>query len=181
MLGTLWQTVMETPSPENIFGPSGGDPCVDLGGGVVAPFTPVLNLPTLTCTVKPGTKIFVTAFTSECSNVEPPPYFGRDEAEQRACARAADANVTRTDVTLDGEPVPVRETESGLLRLTLPADNIFAAPAGPALSVAHGWVALLHPLTPGTHTITIDDEGTYLGNPLDIHNTTTIIVEPGHR
>ena len=151
-----------------------------LGGGVVAPFAPVLNIPTLTCTVKPGTKIFVTALTSECSTLEAPPYFGSNEAELRTCARAVDAGVTRTDVTLDGEPVPVREVESGLLPLDLPADNIFGAPAGDgALSVAHGWVALLHPLTPGTHTITIDDEGTYLGGPLVLHNTTTIIVEPG--
>ena len=81
---------------------------------------------------------------------------------------------------LDGRAVPVNEVESGLLRLNLPADNIFGAPAGTGpLSVAHGWVAHVgRPLTPGTHTITIHIEGTYLGAPVDFNNTTTIIVRP---
>jgi hypothetical protein len=43
-LGALWQKVIETPTPQNLFGPNGGDPCVDLGG-VVAPFAPVLGSP----------------------------------------------------------------------------------------------------------------------------------------
>jgi hypothetical protein len=178
-LGALWQEVIETPTPQNLFGPNGGDPCVDLGG-VVAPFAPALGSPTLTCTVKPGTKIFVAAWTSECSTLEAPPFFGGNEAQLRACARAVDAGITRTDVTLDGKPVPVREVESRLLHLDLPADNIFGAPAGTGpLSVAHGWVALLHPLKPGTHTITLHIEGTYVGAPVDFDNTTTIIVKPG--
>lgn len=145
-LGALWQNVIETPTPQNLLGPNGGDPCVDLRG-VVAPFAPVLGSPTLACTVKPGTKVFVAAWTSECSTLEASPFFGSNEAELRACARAVDAGITRTDVTLDGKPVPVSEVESGLLRLDLPGDNICGAPAGTGpLSVAHGWVALLHPL-----------------------------------
>ena len=128
-----------------------------------------------------GTKVFVTAFTSECSTLEAgTPFFGGNPRELRACARAVDAGITRTDVALDGRAVPVNEVESGLLRLNLPADNIFGAPAGTGpLSVAHGWVAHVgRPLTPGTHTITIHIEGTYLGAPVDFNNTTTIIVRP---
>ena len=75
-------------------------------------------------------------------------------------------------VTVDGRSVPVTEAETGLLHIVLPADNIFGLPAGATgLSVGHGWVALLHPLTPGTHTIVIH-------RAPDI--TTTIIVQPGH-
>ena len=59
-------------------------------------------------------------------------------------------------VTVDGKSVPVTEAETPLLNITLPADNIFGLPAGTTgLSVGHGWVTLLHPLTPGTHTIVI--------------------------
>jgi hypothetical protein len=46
-------------------------------------------------------------------------------------------------------------------------DNILGG-AG-ELSLAHGWVALLR-LTPGTHAITLDVEGTYLGSTLDLDN-----------
>jgi hypothetical protein len=175
-LGALWDTVLETPTPQNPF--TGGDPCVDLGG-VVAPFAAPGTL-SLMCTVKPGTKLFITAWSSECSTVEPPPFFGRNEAELRACARAADAEITRHEITVDGRPVPVSEVESGLLTIDLPADNILGVPAQQAFSVAHGWVALVHPLTPGTHRIMLDVEGTdVFGNAIDFTNTTTIVVSPG--
>jgi hypothetical protein len=183
-LGAMWKKVLETPTPQNPFG-GGGPLCVDLGG-VVAPFG---ASDSITCTVKPGTKVFVAAWSAECSTLEGPPFFGSNEAELRACARAVNAGVTTTDVVLDGTRVPVTEVTSGLVRLDLPADNIFGVPAGtgppelPYLSVADGWVALLGPLTPGTHTITLDISGEFRGTAppsvLDIHNTTTIIVQPG--
>jgi hypothetical protein len=57
-------------------------------------------------------------------------------------------------VTVDGQSVPVKEVETRLMSIVLPADNVFGQPAGTTgLSVGHGWVAHLHPLTPGTHTI----------------------------
>jgi hypothetical protein len=175
-LGDLWKTVLETPTPENPF--TGGDPCVDLGGAI-APFGPAGTL-SLTCTVKPGTKLFITAWSSECSTVEPPPFFGGNEAELRACARAADAGITRHEITVDGRSVPVSEVESGLLTIDLPADNILGVPPQRAFSVAHGWVSLLHPLTPGTHLIMLRVVGRdVFGTPINFTNTTTIIVRPG--
>jgi hypothetical protein len=76
-------------------------------------------------------------------------------------------------VTVDGGAVPVVEVETGLLNIVLPEENIFGQPVGTTgLSVGHGWVALLHPLTPGMHTVAID-----LGTDVI---TTSIIVEPGH-
>ena len=83
-----------------------------------------------------------------CSRRRPPDNGGSNRRELRACARAVDAGITRTDVALDGRPVPVNEVESGRLRLNLPADNIFGGPAGTGpLSVAHGWVAPCPPIT----------------------------------
>jgi hypothetical protein len=41
-------------------------------------------------------------------------------------------------------------------------------------SLGDGWVALLHPLTPGSHEIQI-----FLGDPPQLVNTTTITVQPG--
>jgi hypothetical protein len=160
-LTALWTTVLETPSAQNSFG-SGGSAfgCWDLGG-TVAPFGPE---GVESCTVKPGTKLFVAGFTVECSSFEGN---GTTEAELRTCARNGDVQVAPT-VTVDGSPVPIAEAETPLLNIVLPADNIFGLPAGTSgLSVGHGWVALLHPLPPGTHTIVIDSTV-----------TTTIVVEP---
>ena len=184
-LGAMWKKVLATPTPQNPFG-RGGPLCVDLGG-VVAPFG-APGTESITCTVKPGTKVFVAAWSAECSTLEDSPFFGSNEAELRACARAVNAGIATSDVivVLDGRRVPVTEVTSGLVRLDLPADNIFGAAAGtgppgmPYLSVADGWVALLHPLTPGTHTITVNISAEFPpGTPLIIDNTTTIIVTPG--
>ena len=89
------------------------------------------------CTVKPGTKIFVAASSVECSTFEGN---GTTEDELRACARQNDVQVAPT-VTVDGKSVPVAEVETPLLNIVLPADNIFGQPAGTqGLSVGHGWV-----------------------------------------
>src|SRR5215207_9140130 len=141
-LGVLWTTVLETPSAQNPFG-SGGSAfaCWDLGG-TVAPFAPDS---VASCTVKPGTKIFAAASSVECSTFEGN---GTTEAQEAPT------------VIVDGTPVSVTEVESRLLDIVLPADNVFGLPAGTqGLSVAHGWVALLHPLPPGTHTIVVVNGG----------------------
>lgn len=171
VLGDVWDTVLETPTAENPF--AGGDPCVDLGS-IVAPLSPFLT--DVTCTVKPSESLFIAAWSSECSTFEAPPFFGSDEAELRACARAVDAGLSTPTVTVDGTPVPVSEVESDLLRVHLPKDNIFGTSDRQGLSVAHGWVLFLGRLSPGTHEIVIHAVGTYLGNPVDFTNTTTIIV-----
>ena len=167
-LAALWTTVLQTPSAQNSFG-TGGDAfaCWNLGG-TVAPFGPS-GVPS--CTVKPGTRIFVVASSNECSTFEEPAL--TTEAELQACAKQGDVQ-TAPKVTVDGRPVPVTEAETGLLHIVLPADNIFDGilvpppPAGATgLSFGHGWVSLLNPLTPGTHTI--------VGPTF----TTTITVQPG--
>jgi hypothetical protein len=169
-LAALWTTILQTPSAQNPFG--SGPPesaCFNLGG-TLAPFGPggVKSCPP----VKPGTKIFVAAASAECSTFEGN---GTTDAELRTCARNGDA--VAPTVTVDGKSVPVTEVETTLLNIVLPADNLFALPAGTkGQSVAHGWVALLHPLTPGTHTIEIDTAPDDDTNPTI---TTTIVVQPG--
>jgi len=182
-LGELWTTVLELPATKNPY--TSQDRCVELVRNrsrrpVVAPFAP-FGVTSVTCVVPPGTKLFVTAYTSECSTVEEPPYFGRNEAELRICARAADAGITSTELTLDGVPVALAEVETALLSVTFPAGNILDQPPGTtAQSVGHGWVAAVRPLPPGAHVITLHFEGTDVsGQPVNFTNTTRIIVSRG--
>ena len=166
-LGDLWTTVLETPTPDNPFG-GGGPQCFVLGGNIVAPF----GGGSFTCTVKAGTRIFIAAWTTECSTFEGN---GTTEAELRACAVGTDAGITATD-TINGEPVPLSSVETGLLTIHLPQDNIFTLKGANrnGLSVAHGFVYLTDPLTPGTYII----EGHVVfpdGSTDDF--TTTIIVQ----
>ena len=149
-LAALWTTVLQTPDAQNPFGSGGPESGCFTLGGTLAPFAPkgVASCPP----VKPGTKIFVTAASLECSTFEGN---GTTDTELRTCARLGDAQ-TAPSVTVDGKPVLVTEAETPLLNISLPAGNLFGLPAGTqGLSVAHGWVTLLHPLTPGTHKIVI--------------------------
>jgi hypothetical protein len=173
-LGALWTKVLETPSPQNPYG--GGDAasaCWDIGG-TLAPLAPPPGVKS--CTVKPNTPIYVTASTYECSTFPGDhgshPVFGTTEAELRDCAHHYDAPVAPT-VTVDGNSVPVTEVETTALTIALPGNNIFGlqAPADRhGVSVAHGWVTLLQPLTSGAHTIVIRSGGSTI--------TTTITVTP---
>jgi hypothetical protein len=175
-LAASWTTVLETPANRSPYGSGGPETgCVDLGG-TLAPGWPFEFTGVRSCTVKPGTKIFVTASSFECSTI--PGDDGEEDSTEeqlRTCAR--DLNLTKAPtaptVILDGRSVLITAVETQLLHPDLPVGNIFGAPAGTYQSVAHGWVALLHPLTPGTHTIVIRGDNI-------TENTTTIVVTPGH-
>ena len=177
-LGLLWETVLELPIPLNPF--TSDDHCVELGDGVVAPFAQPPEPSRITCTVEAGTEVFVTAWSSECSTVEDPPYFGRNERKLRKCARKADKKYELLTIMVDGRSVPVSEVETDLLTVDLPANNIFGIVPQEALSVGHGWVASLRPLSPGRHEIVIHVVGTdVFGVDVDFFTRTGLIVEPG--
>jgi hypothetical protein len=186
ILGASWTKQLQTPADQSIFG-SGALPesgCVDLGG-TLAPGWLFTYTGERSCTVKPGTKIFVSASSFECSTVPgddhpqtPPPF---TEADLQKCATDLNLSVSPTapKVTLDGRPVTITEVVTSAQHIVLPENNIFGADPNPPegyLSAAHGWVALLNPLTPGTHEIKIlINEGKVFPE-----NTTTIVVKPGH-
>ena len=111
-----------------------------------------------TCTVPLGATLYVGLGGAECSTVEPPPYFGRDEAELRACtAASADTiPIDEIEMIIDGQPVddlsPYRAS-TPLFTFVFPEGNLFGVPAGAADAVADGYQALLGPLAEGEHVI----------------------------
>ena len=166
-LTEMWTTVLELPTPDNPFGGGGSaSACIDLGG-TLAPFA---GGPEFSCTVKPGTKLFIIGYSAECSSWEGQ---GDEEAVLRECAHDQVATAVGEDgpvVTVDGKVLPLQPIDTPFMQdIVLPADNLFGLPAGePGVSVGFGWVARVNPLPPGTHTIT--DNSSF---------TTTIIVQPG--
>ena len=119
----LWTTVLQTPSAQNPFGSGGQNyACIDLGGGIVAPFAPK---GVHSCTVASGTTLFVVGSSIECST-----FADMAKPMLRDCARQADEAVAPS-VTVDGVPVAVTEAETGLLKIVLPEGNLFTT----ALSV----------------------------------------------
>jgi hypothetical protein len=160
LLGEAWVQLLSHPA--DAFSGS----CLPVGhkGRVVAP-QPGPDFES-SCTVKQGTRVFFF-IGSDCSNVEEDPFFGEDEAEQAACAIAADEFFVDISITVDdGDPVDIRNPRFELLSpqrtVELAEDNFLGVDAGPATFVAHGWGALVKKLRPGEHTITVvvtDAEG----------------------
>ena len=163
-LATLWTKVLETPSAQNSFGDGGqAYACWNLGNNTVAPFAPSS---VTSCNVTYGTAIFVAATSVECSTFEGN---GTTEPQLKTCARQSVVKFAPT-ITIDGAQVKVSKAETGLLNIVLPSGNLFGLPAGTSgYSYGHGWVALVPPLTRGTHTIVIS------GSPVI---TTVINVQP---
>jgi hypothetical protein len=139
--GQAWSQLLATPADQYPL----ADPCLKLGGGVVAPFGH------RTCVVQPGTKIMVFGYEAECDNAQPPPFYGATYADQVAACRAQLSGVTAR-FTVDGRAIPTVEATSPPEAIILPPNNINQVPPGPITFAVDGLVALEHPLPPGTHT-----------------------------
>ena len=107
--------------------------------------------------VKPGTRVFISELSVECSSAEPFPFHGTTPAQLATCVRkdtfGPNIDLTIHRVMLDGQNVPLRFVLAPAQHVNVPADNILGPtiPAQQATSVAEGWLAVLHPMTPGTH------------------------------
>jgi hypothetical protein len=153
LLGQFWAVQLENPADAFL-----GD-CFSLGKkGKIAVPAPDENF-AAECTVKPGTPVYI-APGGECSDVEDPPFFGEDEAAQRACVLAFDREFfLAASVSVDGaEPVdfltPRFEVISPQMTVQLAPDNFLGVPPQTATFVAHAWAFVVRGLTPGEHVIT---------------------------
>lgn len=110
-----------------------------------------------TCVVPTDTALYVTVASAECSTVEPPPFFGRTEAELAACAEASmDDYLESFSFTVNGVAVDVPNLEdyrvtTSMFTMLFPEENFFGVLPGPAQSVASGYALILKPLPVGTY------------------------------
>ena len=100
--------------------------------------------------------------------MEPPPFFGRDEAELRACAsKAVDTaegafDMSAMRLTVDGETIAdlsAYRAATPRFTLWLPEDNLLGSDQRVADSVADGYQVMLSPLSPGEHEVVISIPG----------------------
>ena len=163
-----WQWLLSFPAPINpmldetgercgygqsgpVFFLAGGPPTHAEDGG-----TPPAETGVRECTVPAGAALLLPLFGAECSTVEPPPFFGRDEAELRAACKALMDPPATLMASVDGVPIPDLEryrVQTPLFRFSLPADNLLGVPPATAEAVADGYWLLLAPLPPGTHEL----------------------------
>ncbi len=110
MVGEAFFKVFSIPAPENPF--TGGDPCVRLRPKVIAP-APGPGT-TITCKVRPGTRVLIVGPAADCSDVEEPSFFGATPSERRRCAIDFVADVESVTATIDGTTVDLSALLRGL-------------------------------------------------------------------
>ena len=185
LLGEEWRQLLELPPDANPLAGT-GDNCLSTGhkDKVLILWTTAAPTPPAVCDVKPGTPVFFYTLSGECSSVEPDPFFGATEEEQRECTIAF-LRETAPDailVSIDGRP-PVNTGLDRFIAVSaqgtvdLPDPNILTVPGNrQATFVASGYVALVRALPPGTHTINV----TLVGGPFDGFTTRAVVnVVPG--
>jgi hypothetical protein len=132
-----------------------------------------------TCVVAEGTAIHVLVAGGTCSTVEPPPYFGRNEDELRACASASfDNDVTDFEARVNGQAVAdlnAYRTTSPMFTITFPEHNPVGIEPDVGQVVSDAVSFIIAPPPPGEYEIAVS--ATLAGNPEPGGVTNTIIVE----
>jgi hypothetical protein len=112
------------------------------------------------CGVPTGVTLFVPLQNVECSTIEPPPYYGANDAELRTCAAehidvGLDQDFPMNRLTVDGQVVDLTpyRAPSPLFPVVWPQDNEAGVPAGVAQSVGDGYAVMVGPLAEGKHVI----------------------------
>ena len=122
------------------------------------------------CTVPQGKAILLPVLNVECSNVEPPPFFGGNEAELRACAKAFMDTGTGLRAVVNGRDVRHLDRfrlQSSVFGLNYPAENFLGVPGpGSTLSVSDGVWLLIAPPEVGEYEIHF--EGSFPGAPVNL-------------
>jgi hypothetical protein len=179
-----WQWMLSMPEDVNPYFDATGDRC---GYGQSGP---VFFLPgtavgeaaggePFTCVIAEGTAIYVRVAGTECSTLEPPPFFGRNEDELRACATADLDGVTNYQARINGQDVADLDAYrigSPLFTLIYPENNIVGVEPGVAQAVSESYSFIIAPPPPGQYEIA--STARYAGEPATRPTATvTIIVE----
>jgi hypothetical protein len=170
----LWQALFAIPADQNPLAGHLWSTCYLDRIGNVGVGVGYGSSGSVDCEMPMGMTLFVPVVGSECSTAEPPPFYGGNEAELRACAiQFAPANL---EASIDG--IPVRNIEkytavSPLYQFTLPENNILGAPAGTYESISYQTGFLLAPLSSGEHVVHVYGEVPFVGFVYDwVYNIT---------
>jgi pimeloyl-ACP methyl ester carboxylesterase len=179
-----WQWFFSFPQEVNPFSDDTGARCGYGQSGPVFFLAGAEHSLERSCAVPPGVYLFVPLAGSECSTIEPPPFFGRTEAELRRCATdAVDTaegvlDMSTMRLTVDGADVrdlPAYRAVTPLFTLWLPEANVLGSAARTADSVADGYQVLLRPLAPGEHVVVIAIPGPQPGESVTITYRLTVV------
>jgi len=172
-----WQDILAIPASENPAVGHYGPECYFERIGNVGLAVPTAGIAEIWCEVPAGMPLFVLVLASECSTLEPPPYYGGNEEDLRACALGYAP--TNLHANVDGialQDLSDYTVASPLFEFTLPEDNVYGLPPGTGQSVSYGTWLMLAPLSAGEHTISV---GGTIPDVFDGALTYHVTVAPG--
>ena len=108
--------------------------------------------PVVDCEIPLGSFLLLMTGAAECSNLEPAPWYGADEAGLVSCVDTMAEGMTETSATIDGWTT--HDLAAYLVRsdvVNLAANNLLAPDAG--ISMIKGYFLLIAPLSAGQHTL----------------------------
>lgn len=161
LIGDWYAQNMALPASNAPFGGT-ADKCLDLGrhGRVANPAGGLISAAGMTCAIRQDRPVVVVMSSADCSDVEDPPFFGADEAAQRACAIENLLGVSSIDVSIDGSHavdirIPRYFAVSRQTKTVFDAtDPVFGAPKGAEANfVAAGWLFEIAGMRRGAHTM----------------------------
>ena len=179
-----WQWFFSLPQDVNPYFDATGEICGYGQSGSVFFLSGAEGSVERSCVIPQGVHVFVPLIGSECSTVEPPPFFGRDEAELRRCAsEAVDHAESAVDMSVmamavDGERIAdlaSYRAVTPLFRLWLPQENLLGSEQTVAESVADGYQVMLSPLSLGEHEVVITVPGPQGEEPVTLTYTLTVV------
>ncbi len=137
---------------------------------------------TRTVTLPADKALFLTIRDVETSTLEPPPFYGATEADQRANTHWFADHIVNVFCIIDGAPVPNLQQyrfATPQFHFTAPTPWVFADVGGHGTSVGEGYFLMLADLSPGRHTIHYGgtfhfDAGELGPDPLDLPHDVTI-------
>jgi hypothetical protein len=184
LLGEETRQLLELPAEDNPLA-GAGESCFRAGhrGKVLILWTRSADEPPAHCRVKPGTSVFLFGGFVFCDPLEPPPFFAVGEKAQRRCALdGVDELLVFDDilVTIDRRR-PVDIGRKRFLAVSpqgtaqLPEGNVLGVAPQATTFVAAGYVAMIRPLRPGRHTITVE----IVGGDFEGSTSATVDVVPG--
>lgn len=163
LVGDWYAQNLALPASASPFGGT-ANLCLDLGrhGKVLSPAGGLATNGNLemTCSVRVGRPVLLVMTSADCSSAEDPPFFGKTEAKQRACAvnYLNGLDIKSITVSVDGSrPVDIHTPRffavSPQRRVVFPTDPVFDAKPGPATFVAAAWIAEIRGMTRGEHVV----------------------------
>lgn len=137
------------------------------------------------CIAPEGVALYVTVAGAGCTTIEPPPYFGRDEAELAACAATIADGISLIEASINGQPVldlDQYRTVTPLFPMLFGTDNFYGVEPSVALSVADGYAFIVAPPPPGEYEITVSvqfesDEAVYTSTQR-VTVVAPVVIEP---